>query len=74
MDLTWRAVQYDGGDVYMKWRYFIDYRSKLPVRIEKYSKGDPNGVYTLEEVLVMEYPSDKQVTQAEQEISGLRSK
>ena len=54
MDLTWRAVQYDGGDVYMKWRYFIDYRSKLPVRIEKYSKGNSDDGYTLEEVLVME--------------------
>ena len=60
-DLTWRTVQDDGGDVYMKCRYFIDGCTKLPMRIEKYSKGDFNDVYTLQEVLVIKYSSDERV-------------
>jgi hypothetical protein len=52
-DLTWQAA--DTNDIiYHKWRYFLNSRTKLPLKIEKYSTADPNSGYALEEVLVID--------------------
>ena len=49
--------------VYRRWRYFLKPRSYLPLKVEKYSKLDPNDNYVLEEILVVEYPSDDEIRQ-----------
>ena len=62
-DLTWPDETDKNNIVYRRWRYFIEPRSCLPVRIEKYSKRDPNDNYTLLETLVITYPSDEEILQ-----------
>jgi len=62
-DLTWPDETDKNNIVYRRWRYFIEPRTCLPVRIEKYSKRDPNDNYTLLETLVITYPSDEEILQ-----------
>ena len=44
---------------YHKWRYFLKARSRLPLKIETYSKTDPNGDFILEKTIVILYPNDE---------------
>ena len=63
-DLTWadRTGGDKGGDVvYRRWRYFVETKTNLLRKIEKYSKLDLSGDYTLEETLVISYPTDDEI-------------
>ena len=62
-DLTWPDRADPNDIVYRRWRYFLKPRSYQPFKIEKYSKHDPNDSYTLEETLVIKYPTDEQIQQ-----------
>lgn len=62
-DLTWPDEEDDGSVVFRKWRYFIETKTKLPRKIEKYSKYEPNGEYALQETLIVNYPTDEQIRQ-----------
>ena len=63
-DLTWSEKREEGGDVvYRRWRYFIEAKTNLPRKVEKYSRGDPNDNYVLEETLIVNYPTDEQIRQ-----------
>jgi len=68
-DLTWpdRTDGEEGDDegdvVYRRWRYFFKPRSYIPLKIEKYSRGEPNDDYVLEETLVISYPSTDEIRQ-----------
>ena len=73
-ELTWQAEDKDGKVVFNRWVYFIQYRTKLPVRIDKYSTADPNIGYALKEVLMIEYPTDEQIKQTEHGRDYLKSK
>jgi hypothetical protein len=50
--------------VYCKWRLFIDKKTHLPVRIEKYIKRAADANYTLLETQVITYPTDEEVKKA----------
>lgn len=63
-DLTWPDKTDKDNIVYRRWRYFIESKTNLPRKIEKYSKADPNDNYTLEETLVIGYPTDEQIRAA----------
>ncbi|MHC4646692.1 MAG: hypothetical protein ACYTBJ_14435 [Planctomycetota bacterium] len=60
-DLTWTDKTADGHEVLRKWRYFIESKTNLPRKIEKYSKRDPNDKYVLEETLIVTYPTDERL-------------
>ena len=62
-DLTWPDRTDANNVVYRRWRYFLKPRSYLPLKVEKYSKRDPNDDYTLKETLVITYPSDDEIRQ-----------
>ena len=62
-DLTWLDKSDKDNIMYRRWRYFIESKTNLPRRIEKYSKADANENYTLEETLVIGYPTDDEIRQ-----------
>lgn len=62
-DLTWLDKTHENNIVYRRWRHFIEPRSRLPLRIEKYYKQGLNDNYTLLETLVIEYTSDDEIRQ-----------
>ena len=62
-DLTWTDREDANNIVYRRWRYFLKPRSYLPLKIEKYSRSDPNDSYTLKETLVIEYPATEKIRQ-----------
>jgi len=63
-DLTWTDKTVDGPEVLRKWRYFIESKTSLPRKIEKYRKADGDEHYVLEETLIVSYPTDEQVLAA----------
>ena len=60
-ELTWPDSSADGRRIYRRWRYFIDSKTDLPCKIEKYSRGDPNDKYILQETLIISYPAETQI-------------
>ena len=60
-DLTWADRADANNIVYRRWRYFLKPCSYQPFKIEKYSRGDPNDDYVLEETLVIGYPDEEQI-------------
>jgi len=62
-ELTWPDRTDVNNIVYRRWRYYIETKTNLPRKIEKYSRCDPNDSFTLEETLVIEYPTDEQIRQ-----------
>ena len=63
-DLTWPDKTDKGDIVFRRWRYFIETKTNLPRKIEKDSRDDPNDNYTLQETLIIEYPSTDEIRQA----------
>jgi len=63
-DLKWPDKSDEGDVVFRRWRYYIETKTNLPRKIEKYYKLDPNDKYILEETLIVGYPTDEQVRQA----------
>ncbi|MHC4159649.1 MAG: hypothetical protein ACYSSO_11300 [Planctomycetota bacterium] len=54
-DLIWAEKAHDGSFVPNKWRFFVDTKTNLPQRGEFYRKETPEGAYTLELSIVVEY-------------------
>ncbi|OHB58993.1 MAG: hypothetical protein A2Y12_19675 [Planctomycetes bacterium GWF2_42_9] len=69
-DLTWPDK---GGNnqTLNRWRYFIDSKSHLPRKIEKYSKTNADTDYILKETLIITYPTDEEMSKL---FKGLSSK
>jgi len=63
-DLTWSDRTDANNVVYRRWRYFLKPRSYLPLKVEKYSKLDPNDSYALEEALVVSYLTTDEIRRA----------
>jgi hypothetical protein len=59
--LTWPDETDPNNVIYRRWRYFLKPRSYLPFKVEKYSRGDPDSSYVLEETLVISYPGTDQI-------------
>ena len=62
-DLKWTGKMDDGSEVFHRWRYFIEAKTNLPRRIEKYYNLAPNDNYTLEETLVINYHDNAKLRQ-----------
>jgi len=60
-DLTWVRKQYGGSDKFLKWRVFVDSRTKLPQRTEFYEKLPAGTTYDLTSVKKVEYLSDNEI-------------
>jgi len=54
-ELVW-PEETEAGTVSHKWRYSVERKTHQPRRIEKFLRDDPNGEYTLQETLIIEYP------------------
>jgi len=71
-DLTWPDK--DGNNQTLnRWRYFVDSKSHLPRKIEKYSKTNADTDYILKETLIISYPSDEEMSKLLKD-KGLSSK
>ena len=57
-DLTWS----EDSDVQQKWRGFIDTRTNLPKRTERYRKKDNEQSFVLTTITKIEYPSDAELS------------
>ena len=62
-DLTWVDRTDADNVVYRRWRYYIENKTKLPRKIKKYSRLDPNDSYVLEETVTVSYPTNEEVMQ-----------
>jgi len=60
-DLTWTDKTSEGPDVSRKWRYFIESKTNLPRKIQKYRKLAPEDDYIMEETLIIGYPSADEI-------------
>ena len=60
-ELTWPDRTDVNNIVYRRWRYFIETKTDLPCKIEKYSRGEPNDKYILQETLIISYPAETQI-------------
>ena len=68
-DLSWAVKAYDGSVVFQKWRVFVDPKTKLPRRTERYQKFSADSEYTLESVRVVEYLSNREIQEVAKEAS-----
>lgn len=61
-DLTWteRNTTFEAIR-FRKWRVFVDAGTKLPKRVEWYSKFEPEGEYKFETFSVFTYPNENQI-------------
>lgn len=60
-DLTWTYKTGEGSEVFRKWRYFIESKTNLPRKVQKYHKLAPEDDYILEETLRVDYPSADEI-------------
>ncbi|MFC1677830.1 hypothetical protein ACFL3G_12320 [Planctomycetota bacterium] len=60
-DLTWPDKTDANRPVFRKWRYFIETKTNLPRKVEKYYKLAPEDNYILEETLVVSYPTTEEI-------------
>ena len=60
-DLTWVRKRYGGSDEFLKWRFFVDSKTKLPQRTEFYEKSPTDSQYTLTSTALVEYLSDSEM-------------
>ncbi len=67
-DLTWPDRTDANNVVYRRWRYYIESKTKLPRKIKKYSRLDPNDSYVLEEIVTVGYPTNEEVMQVIKDI------
>jgi len=68
-DLTWIRKAYDGSVVFQKWRVFVDPKTKLLQRTERYQKLSADSEYTLESVRVVEYLNSSEIQKVIKEAS-----
>ncbi len=70
-DLNWYDESTDSQAVlYKKWRVFADNRSRLPKRIEWYSRTGPEDEYGFEKYAVIAYPSEDEIQDIIKNIFG----
>ena len=60
-DLTWVRKRYGGSDEFLKWRFFVDSKTKLPQRTEFFEKLPAGTTYDLTLVKKVEYLSDSEI-------------
>ncbi len=60
-DLAWPDRTDEGHRVFRRWRYFIEAKTNLPRKVEKYYKLAPEDDYILEETLIVDYPSADEI-------------
>jgi hypothetical protein len=60
-DLTWPDKTDANRPVFHRWRYFIEAKTNLPRKVEKYYKLAPEDNYILEETLVISYPTTEEI-------------
>ena len=60
-DLTWVYKRYGGSDEFLKCRFFVDSKTKLPQRTEFYEKLPAGTTYDLVSVKKVEYLSDSEI-------------
>ena len=61
-DLTWKERNTTFQTIRLrKWRVFVDAGTKLPKRVEWYSKFEPEGEYKFETFSVVTYPNESQI-------------
>jgi len=60
-DVTWVGKKHGGSDEFLKWRVFVDSRTKLPQRTEFYEKLPAGTTYDLTSVKKVEYLSDNEI-------------
>ena len=60
-DLTWPDRTDANRPVFRRWRYFIETKTNLPRKVEKYYKLTPEDNYILEETLVVSYPTTEEI-------------
>ena len=60
-DLTWPDKTDANQPVFRRWRYFIETKTNLPQKVEKYYKLTPEDNYILEETLVVSYPTTEEI-------------
>ena len=60
-DLIWSDRTNVNRPVFRKWRYFIETKTNLPRKVEKYYKLTPEEDYILEETLVVSYPATERI-------------
>jgi hypothetical protein len=60
-DLTWQDTTDANEVVYRRWRYYIETKTNLPRKIEKFYKQDHNAAYVLQETLVIGYPTADEI-------------
>jgi len=63
-DLVWTEKELIGSIVYNKWRGYIDIRTKLPKRIERWEKGAKEAEYELLTITRVAYPTTVEVRAA----------
>ena len=66
-DLTWTRRRYRGKAILEKWRVFVDSNTNLPQKAQFYAKFSTDTEYILQNELVAEYFSDRQVEAAVKE-------
>lgn len=60
-DLTWPDKTDVNRPVLRRWRYFIEAKTNLPRKVEKFYKLAPEDDYILEETLVISYPTNEEI-------------
>ena len=60
-DLTWPDKTDANRPVFRRWRYFIETKTNMPRKVEKCYKLAPEDKYTLEETLVVSYPTTEEI-------------
>lgn len=60
-DLTWPDRTDANRPVFRRWRYFIETKTNLPRKVEKYYKLAHEDNYILEETLVVSYPTTEEI-------------
>jgi hypothetical protein len=60
-DLEWTEEVYDEVVVFKKWRFFVDFKTSLPQRIEILRKTTIDSEYDLISMMVVDYLSDSKV-------------
>jgi hypothetical protein len=68
-DLEWAQKRYDGSPELKKWRFFVDAKTRLPQKIEWYTRFANDAEFVLETVMVVEYLDEGEMQAVVKEVS-----
>ncbi len=60
-DLKWTERKYGGSAIFRKWRVFADAKTRLPQKIEWYTRFADDAEFVLETVMVVEYLDESEI-------------